>query len=204
MFVDFNCYVDDNSLSECTNPSGLTTSIYSCTSDRVIGVQCTRMCLISYYYISLQIYINIEPCQEKDVRLVGGDRYGRVELCSNGEWVSICSDQFWDDTDAGVLCRQLGFSQYGKIRVVYNVMSWLCCVLLRLRVLLCWYDHTHAYSTYTSIASGLDLHMQFIAGVFSWEKSCVLYTYICHKWTDFTYTTFNRSFLCFLLCSDLL
>ena len=27
---------------DCSNPSGLTTNIYSCTSNRVIGVQCVR------------------------------------------------------------------------------------------------------------------------------------------------------------------
>lgn len=65
--------------------------------------------------------IHVAPCQERDVRLIGGDSYGRVELCSNGEWISICSDQLWDDSDAGVLCKQLGFSQYGYYVMAYHI-----------------------------------------------------------------------------------
>ena len=55
-------------------------------------------------------------CSEGEIRLVGGMTYteGRIEICLDDEWGTVC-DQMWSDTDAGVVCRQLGLTRAGII-----------------------------------------------------------------------------------------
>ena len=50
-----------------------------------------------------------------EVRLDGtnSSSEGRVEMCYNGVWGSICYNG-WDNIDAAVVCRQLGFQGQSK------------------------------------------------------------------------------------------
>ena len=49
------------------------------------------------------------------MRLSGGRNYleGRVEICMNNEWGTVC-DQMWNDTNTIVVCRQLGLKSSGN------------------------------------------------------------------------------------------
>ena len=73
-------------------------------------------------HVSLNLYILIEPCTTGDIRLYGGTYYyGAVQVCIGGVWGSICRDSFWDNNDASVVCKQLGFSPYGMYYNVYGL-----------------------------------------------------------------------------------
>ena len=54
-------------------------------------------------------------CHDGDIRLVGGSvtNEGRVEICYNNQWGTVCDDLF-GSPEARVVCRQLGYSTAGK------------------------------------------------------------------------------------------
>lgn len=55
------------------------------------------------------------PCVDRDVRIAAssvGSRSGRIEVCVNSSWGTICGNS-WNDADASVACSQSGYSRYG-------------------------------------------------------------------------------------------
>ncbi|OWF37434.1 neurotrypsin-like [Mizuhopecten yessoensis] len=86
---DVACRGDEDSLMDCNFPGW---KLEDCSHFEDLMIAC-------------------DPLEEGTVRLVSGqnEQEGRVEIVHNGKWGTICDDDF-DENDAQVVCRQLGYS----------------------------------------------------------------------------------------------
>ena len=57
-------------------------------------------------------------CSDGDVRLVGSEynNEGTVEVCFNNLW-GLVSDAGWNNTDALVVCNQLGYTGGCELKI---------------------------------------------------------------------------------------
>ena len=62
------------------------------------------------------VAVNIlEICYDGELRLRDGfdENQGRVEICFDGVWGTVCHNR-WSETDSQVVCRQLGLLSPSK------------------------------------------------------------------------------------------
>ena len=112
-----NCDIN----AECTNGIGS----YQCTCNMgYTGSGITSDCSKSHVNFSEHPLNHISfnygflvstACKDGDVLLMNGSvpsfgqREGRVEICKNNVYGTVCDD-FWDRLDGDVVCRQLNFT----------------------------------------------------------------------------------------------
>ena len=65
--------------------------------------------------------LSVSDSKQGEIRLVGGNYpwEGRVEIFLFGAWGTIC-DRDANGDAAAVVCRQLGYSTYGKLNVWFS------------------------------------------------------------------------------------
>ncbi len=58
-------------------------------------------------------------CREGSLRLVDGSSHneGRVEVCLDGRWGTVCNDG-WTEREVSLVCSRLGFPTLSKAMVV--------------------------------------------------------------------------------------
>ena len=119
--TNLGCFGRESSLLDCRPHVQFVTDERCSSNTRNVGVKCvgTTFDKVTKSHELQNISNSTAPCISGSIRLVNTSvspstiHQGRVEICINSTWGTVCDD-FWDNHDASVLCRQLGYSSIGE------------------------------------------------------------------------------------------
>ena len=118
--TDIHCNGSEQNISSCDQNQ---IALHNCQTHDDAGAICQGtssmyIAKINFKYCVCTITVDISTekssCNDGDVRLVGRntDYEGRVEVCINNAWGTVCHNSF-DYRDANVVCGQLGYLRLG-------------------------------------------------------------------------------------------
>ena len=107
IITNVQCTGQETNFTDC-----LSNATDECPQNSIAGVACQGSIHCQVIYLPIirpDQSVGTDGCTHGSIRLVDGssNMEGRVEICFNGIWGTICDD-IWDVREARVTCRQLG------------------------------------------------------------------------------------------------